>query len=80
MHATAPLVRHRASGDFEMIVQTASAEQASSVRANQRSITEQLIVAALLGAVVVWGVVFSPSPLAHNAAHDVRHVAGMPCH
>lgn len=63
-----------------MTEQTVFAEQVSGIRANERSITEQLMVAALLAAVVVWGVAFSPSPLAHNAAHDVRHVAGMPCH
>ena len=40
----------------------------------------QLLIAAGIAALVLWGVAFSPSPLAHNAAHDVRHVAGTPCH
>lgn len=44
------------------------------------AVTWQLISAALLAALVLWGVAFSPSPLAHNAAHDVRHVVGTPCH
>ncbi len=46
----------------------------------EEAATWQLISAALLAALVLWGVAFSPSPLAHNAAHDVRHVVGTPCH
>ncbi|WP_374567983.1 CbtB domain-containing protein [Ideonella sp.] len=40
----------------------------------------QIAAALLLGAVMVYGVEFSASPLAHNAAHDVRHANGRPCH
>lgn len=40
----------------------------------------QLAGAAALGLVVLYGVAFSESPLAHNAAHDVRHVTVKPCH
>ena len=40
----------------------------------------QLGGAALLGLVVLYGVAFADSPLAHNAAHDVRHVTVKPCH
>ncbi|UUZ75697.1 CbtB-domain containing protein [Polaromonas sp. P1(28)-13] len=29
---------------------------------------------------VLYGVAFAESPLAHNAAHDVRHVTVKPCH
>jgi cobalt transporter subunit CbtB len=36
--------------------------------------------AAALGLVVFYGVAFSESPLAHNAAHDVRHITVKPCH
>ena len=39
-----------------------------------------LVAAALLGILVLYGVAFSASPRLHNAAHDVRHVAGIPCH
>lgn len=39
-----------------------------------------LIAAAALGLVVLYGVAFAESPLAHNAAHDVRHVTVKPCH
>lgn len=40
----------------------------------------QLAAAAALGTVVLYGVAFADSPLAHNAAHDVRHVTVKPCH
>jgi len=43
-----------------------------------------VIVAAsltmLLGCIVIWGVGFSPIAVLHNAAHDVRHSNGFPCH
>ena len=38
------------------------------------------VFAALLGAFVIWAVGFSHIDIAHNAAHDVRHSAGFPCH
>jgi cobalt transporter subunit CbtB len=40
----------------------------------------QLAAGAALGIVVLYGVAFSESPLAHNAAHDVRHITVKPCH
>lgn len=45
-----------------------------------RSVLLQLAAAAALGLVVLYGVAFAESPLAHNAAHDVRHVTVKPCH
>lgn len=36
--------------------------------------------ATALGLVVFYGVAFADSPVAHNAAHDVRHVTVRPCH
>ncbi len=38
------------------------------------------VMAALLGALVVWGVGFSPIAALHNAAHDTRHSMAFPCH
>lgn len=38
------------------------------------------LTAVLLGAVIVYGVGFSPIAAAHNAAHDARHVNVFPCH
>lgn len=37
-------------------------------------------MAAFLGVFMVWGVGFSHIAAAHNAAHDVRHSNGFPCH
>jgi cobalt transporter subunit CbtB len=37
-------------------------------------------LAALLGALVIWGVGFSPIAALHNAAHDTRHSMAFPCH
>lgn len=45
-----------------------------------RSLLLQLAGAAALGLFVLYGVAFADSPLAHNAAHDVRHVTVKPCH
>lgn len=45
-----------------------------------RSLLQQLAAGAALGFVVLYGVAFAESPLAHNAAHDVRHVTVKPCH
>ena len=39
-----------------------------------------LLGAMLLGVVVIFGVGFSHIPVAHNAAHDVRHATNFPCH
>jgi cobalt transporter subunit CbtB len=44
-----------------------------------RTLTAALF-AALLGTVIVWGVGFSHASVLHNAAHDVRHSNGFPCH
>lgn len=40
----------------------------------------QLAGAAALGLLLLYLVAFAPSPMLHNAAHDVRHVAATPCH
>ena len=45
-----------------------------------RSLVLQLSAGAVLGLVVLYGVAFAESPLAHNAAHDVRHITVKPCH
>jgi cobalt transporter subunit CbtB len=38
------------------------------------------LFAALLGAVMVFGVGFSDLSMSHNAAHDTRHAMVFPCH
>jgi len=45
-----------------------------------RKVLSQLAAAAALGLVLLYGVAFAESPVAHNAAHDVRHVTVKPCH
>ena len=44
------------------------------------SLLLQLAAGAALGMVVFYGVAFSESSFAHNAAHDVRHITVKPCH
>ena len=38
------------------------------------------VMAALLGAFLIWGVGFSPIAAIHDAAHDTRHSLAFPCH
>lgn len=44
------------------------------------SVPAQLVAALLLGLVMLYAVGFSEASVAHNAAHDVRHATGRPCH
>ena len=37
-------------------------------------------LAAALGLVLLFGAGFAETEALHNAAHDVRHSAAMPCH
>jgi cobalt transporter subunit CbtB len=39
-----------------------------------------VILAALLGAFLVFGTGFSAISAVHNAAHDARHAFAFPCH
>jgi cobalt transporter subunit CbtB len=50
---------------------------ASGVRS---SVLAPAFLAALLGAFIIFGVGFSHLSAAHNAAHDMRHSNGFPCH
>lgn len=38
------------------------------------------ILALALGVVIVFATGFAPSEAMHNAAHDTRHSAALPCH
>ncbi len=40
----------------------------------------QLVAAFLLGAAILYGAGFVQTSVAHNAAHDMRHSQGFPCH
>jgi cobalt transporter subunit CbtB len=44
------------------------------------SVLVQLGAALALGFVMLYAVGFSEASVAHNAAHDVRHANGRPCH
>lgn len=44
------------------------------------SMLAQIGGALLLGLVMLYAVGFSEASVAHNAAHDVRHANGRPCH
>lgn len=55
---------------------TASLE---GVRTGDHAILAAL-AAAFCSLAVVYLVGFAPLPSIHNAAHDVRHASGFPCH
>ena len=38
------------------------------------------LAAAMLGAVILFGVALANSDTIHNATHDTRHSAAFPCH
>ena len=59
---------------------TATTTELSGTSSAVHSLLLQLAAGAVLGMVVLYGVAFSESPLAHNAAHDVRHITVKPCH
>ncbi len=40
----------------------------------------QALLAAMLGATILWAVGFSHISAFHNAAHDTRHSNAFPCH
>jgi cobalt transporter subunit CbtB len=40
----------------------------------------QLVSALLLGAVILYAAGFVSASAVHNAAHDMRHSQGFPCH
>lgn len=57
-----------------------TAAATTTTSATSAALLRPLVAAAALGLVVLYGVAFADSPLAHNAAHDVRHVTVKPCH
>jgi cobalt transporter subunit CbtB len=63
-----------------MTESTALAHSPSNINNRSLVIWRSLIAAAALGLIVFYGVAFSESSLAHNAAHDVRHITVKPCH
>ena len=62
------------NNDFQAIHTGAATSSAA------RGLLLQLAAGAALAMVMLYGVAFADSPVAHNAAHDVRHVTVKPCH
>ena len=69
-----------------MSINTIDAGQAqahTSLHARPVALKDKLIaalMAASLGAVLLFGAGFASMEALHNAAHDSRHSAGFPCH
>jgi cobalt transporter subunit CbtB len=59
---------------------TATHTQSATISKTRSQALIAASMAAFLGMFVVWGVGFSHIAAAHNAAHDVRHSNGFPCH
>jgi cobalt transporter subunit CbtB len=49
-----------------------------SLSAQDKMIT--VVIAALLGTFMIFGVAIAQPTVLHNAAHDVRHAMTFPCH
>ena len=67
------------SATFPVAALQASTTSATSTTSTT-SVLAQLGAALFLGLVMLYAVGFSESSVAHNAAHDVRHANGRPCH
>lgn len=52
----------------------------ATARAGRLSLAAQAMLAMLLGSLVVGIAGFSHLEVIHNAAHDMRHANGFPCH
>jgi len=61
-----------------IVAQNQSAASAK-ISARARTVAAALGL-ALLGVTLIYGVGFAGPQVIHNAAHDVRHSNGFPCH
>ena len=59
---------------------TATQTRTTTISATRSQTLIAASMCAFLGMFVIWGVGFSQVAAAHNAAHDVRHSNGFPCH
>jgi cobalt transporter subunit CbtB len=59
---------------------TTTTRTTASISATRSKTLVAATMAAFLGVFMIWGVGFSHIAAAHNAAHDVRHSNGFPCH
>jgi cobalt transporter subunit CbtB len=53
---------------------------ARPIASDRSAVLVPALLAAALGLFMIWGVGFSPIAAIHNAAHDLRHASGFPCH
>ena len=67
----------RAYAEVDMLA-TQTETTALSLSAQDKMIT--VVVAALLGVFMVFGVAIAQPTALHNAAHDTRHAMTFPCH
>ena len=61
-------------------MQNQATVRASATRVTAISQGLQLASALLLGLLILYGAGFLQTSAVHNAAHDMRHSAGFPCH
>ena len=59
---------------------TTQTQTTTTISATRSTTLIAASMAAFLGVFMIWGVGFSHIAAAHNAAHDVRHSNGFPCH
>ncbi len=57
-----------------------NAPATTAATGSSRSILAAGIFAALIGAAIVFTTGFVQAETLHDAAHDVRHATGFPCH
>jgi cobalt transporter subunit CbtB len=63
-----------------MSSQPSSAILSGALTAPRAGVVVPALLAAALGAFLLFGVGFSRIEALHNAAHDTRHAAAFPCH
>ena len=63
-----------------MQMQSSATALESTARETRAASVGQVLLAAMLGLFLIWGVGFSPIAVIHNAAHDTRHSNAFPCH
>lgn len=63
-----------------MNASTSTSEVTVSPATTSAATLAQLGAALLLGLVMLYATGFSEASVAHNAAHDMRHANGRPCH
>lgn len=61
-------------------MQTTTSTSVTQTSAVSLSTGLQIAATILLGTILLYGVGFASSDVAHNAAHDARHTFAFPCH